>query len=206
MGTPIFQDIEDLNCDCIPSSHTHTHTITPSQIVSSLKRISQYNGLVEPKYITRQAVESKVGSVHGWEELLVCTGFHFISQIKKDIPATIVFPEHDDSGLQRKCLKHIEALLGTATHTPIVTSFVQHMPLATCVQSRLDPSLTNSLSCCRYPDTVLESTWSPLQTPCGGNATACMCKSISYWRNTWQGFSNPSHPQRRSDTVTCAMH
>jgi len=72
--------------------------------------------VVEPKYTTRQAVESKVGSVHGWEELLECTGFHFISQIKKDVPATIVFPEHDDSSLQRKCQKHIEALLGMSTH------------------------------------------------------------------------------------------
>lgn len=60
----------------------------------------------------RQTVESKVGSVHGWEEFLACTGFHFISQIKKDVPATIVFPEHDDSGLQRKAQKQIEALLG----------------------------------------------------------------------------------------------
>ena len=87
--------------------------LTPQQIVSSLKRISQCDGLVEPKYTARQMVESKVGSVHGWEELLACTGFHFISQIKKDVPATIVFPEHDDSGLQRKAQKYIDALLGT---------------------------------------------------------------------------------------------
>ena len=75
-------------------------------------------------------VESKVGSVHGWEDLLVCTGFHFISQIKKDVPATIVFPEHDDSGLQRKCQKHIEALLGTATHfhSPVLASLVPGPP------------------------------------------------------------------------------
>ena len=86
------------------------------QIFSSLKRISQYSGVVAPRYTTRQVVESKVGSVHGWEELLVCTGFHFISQIKKGVPATIVFPEHDDSGLQSKCQEHVDALLGMATH------------------------------------------------------------------------------------------
>ena len=82
------------------------------QIVSSLKRIAQSGGLVEPKYTARHSVESKVGSVHGWEELLASTGFHFISQMKKDVPATIVFPEHDDSGLQRRAQKYIEALLG----------------------------------------------------------------------------------------------
>lgn len=68
--------------------------------------------MVEPKYTARHAVESKVGSVPGWEEFLVCTGFHFISQLKKDVPATIVYPEHDDSGLQRKVQRFIEALLG----------------------------------------------------------------------------------------------
>ena len=56
-------------------------------------------------------MESKVGTVHGWEDLLTSTGFHFIGPMK-DVPATIVFPEHDDSGLQRKAQKHIEALLG----------------------------------------------------------------------------------------------
>ena len=54
----------------------------------------------------------QVGSVLGWEELLACTGFHFISQVKKDVPPAIVFPEHDDSGIQRKAQKQIEALLG----------------------------------------------------------------------------------------------
>lgn len=82
-------------------------------IVSALKHLTQLqNGAVEPKYTARQSVESKIGTVHGWEELLSCTGFHFISQLKKDVPATIVFPEHDDSGLLRRCQKHLEALLG----------------------------------------------------------------------------------------------
>ena len=76
-----------------------------------MKRISQSDGAVEPKYTSRQTIESKVGSVHGWEELLTYTGFHFIGPMK-DVPATIVFPEHDDSGLQRKAHKQIEALLG----------------------------------------------------------------------------------------------
>ena len=66
---------------------------------------------MEPKYTSRQVVESKVGTVRGWEDMLTCTGFHFIGPMK-DVPATIVFPEHDDSGLQRKAQKHLEALLG----------------------------------------------------------------------------------------------
>ena len=81
------------------------------QLVNSLKRIAQCDGLVEPKYTSRQVVESKVGTVRGWEDMLTYTGFHFIGPMK-DVPATIVFPEHDDSGLQRKAQKHLEALLG----------------------------------------------------------------------------------------------
>ncbi len=76
-----------------------------------MKRIAQSEGSMEPKYTSRQSIESKVGSVQGWQELLTCTGFHFINAMK-EVPATIVFPEHDDSGLQRKAQKHLEALLG----------------------------------------------------------------------------------------------
>ena len=76
-----------------------------------MKRIAQADGLAEPKYTSRQAVEVKVGRVQGWEDLLSCTGFHFIGPMK-DVPATIVFPEHDDSGLQRRAMRHLEALLG----------------------------------------------------------------------------------------------
>ena len=56
-------------------------------------------------------MEAKVGGVEGWQDLLSYTGFHFIGAMK-DVPATIVFPEHDDSGLQRKAMRHLEALLG----------------------------------------------------------------------------------------------
>lgn len=76
-----------------------------------MKRIAQADGLAEPKYTSQQAVESKVGGIEGWRDLLSYTGFHFIGAIK-EVPATIVFPEHDDSGLQRKALRHLEALLG----------------------------------------------------------------------------------------------
>ena len=66
---------------------------------------------MEPKYITRQYVESEVGSVLGWEEFLTSTGFHFIGGVK-EVSATVVYPLHDDSGLQRKAQEHLEALLG----------------------------------------------------------------------------------------------
>lgn len=52
-----------------------------------------------------------MGGVEGWQDLLSYTGFHFIGAMK-EVPATIVFPEHDDSGLQRKAMRHLEALLG----------------------------------------------------------------------------------------------
>lgn len=81
------------------------------QISSSLKRIAQADGLAEPKYTSQQAVEAKVCGVEGWQDLLSYTGFHFIGAMK-EVPATIVFPEHDDSGLQRKAMRHLEALLG----------------------------------------------------------------------------------------------
>ena len=95
--------------------------------MSSLKHLSHKDGVVEPKYTARQAVESKVGMVPGWEEVLSCTGFHFISQIKKDIPATIVFPDHDDSGLQKKCQRHLEALLGTYMYVRACRSACRHV-------------------------------------------------------------------------------
>lgn len=81
------------------------------QISMSVKRTSQCDGLIEPKYSTQQAVERKVGVVPGWEELLMATGFHFIHGVKKDMPTTIVYPEHDDSGIQRKCQQQLDALL-----------------------------------------------------------------------------------------------
>lgn len=100
--------VADCRCQVLTDTAVFSH---PPQISASVKRISQCDGVVEPKYSTRQAVERKVGVVPGWEELLTATGFHFIYQIKKDVPATIVYPEHDDSGIQRKCQKQLEALL-----------------------------------------------------------------------------------------------
>ena len=77
-----------------------------------MKHLSQGITQSEPKVANRNTIESKLGSVEGWEELLACNGFHFINSSKKEIPSTIVFPEHDDSGLQKKTHKAIEALLG----------------------------------------------------------------------------------------------
>lgn len=101
-----------------------------SMISASVKRISQCDGMVEPKYSTHQAVERKVGVVPGWEELLMATGFHFIYQIKKDVPTTIVYPEHDDSGIQRRCQQQLEALLNIPHCLRPLSSLAKHPPAA----------------------------------------------------------------------------
>ena len=81
------------------------------QVATSLRRIAQVDGLAEPKYTLQKTIEGKMEGILGWDDLLSYTGFHFIGQMK-DVPATIVFPEHDDSGLQRRALRSLEALLG----------------------------------------------------------------------------------------------
>lgn len=77
--------------------------------MTSLRRIQEGN--TDPKYITKMSVEQKVGPVHGWQDLLTNIGFHMIEHMKKDVPPMIFFPDHDDSGLQRKCRRHLESLL-----------------------------------------------------------------------------------------------
>ena len=79
-------------------------------MVTSLRRIQESN--TEPKYVAKTSVEQKVGPVHGWQELLSSVGFHIIEHVKKEVPPMIFFPDHDDSGMQRKCRRHIESLLG----------------------------------------------------------------------------------------------
>ena len=81
------------------------------QVAGSLRRIAQIDGLAEPKYTLHKTVEGKMVGIQAWDDLLSYIGFHFIGQMK-DVPATIVFPEHDDSGLQRRALRYLEALLG----------------------------------------------------------------------------------------------
>ena len=79
-------------------------------MVTSLRRIQEAN--TEPKYVAKTAVEQKVSPVHGWQELLSSVGFHIIEHVKKEVPPMIFYPDHDDSGMQRKCRRHIESLLG----------------------------------------------------------------------------------------------
>lgn len=57
-------------------------------------------------------MEQQIGPVPGWKELLKSIGFHFIGQISRDVPSTVIFPEHDDSNMLWKCKKCIEAMLG----------------------------------------------------------------------------------------------
>ena len=96
---------------------------------------------MEPKYTTKQAVERKVGAVPGWEELLMATGFHFIHPIKKDVATTIVYPEHDDSGIQRKCQEQLEALLSIPHCLRPISSLSKHptssLPILASVSATL---------------------------------------------------------------------
>jgi hypothetical protein len=109
-----------------------------SMVSASVKRVSQCDGVMEPKYSTQQAVERKVGVVPGWEELLRATGFHFIHPIKKDVPTTIVYPEHDDSGIQRRCQLQLEALLSIPHCLRPLSSLSRHpavaLPVLTALQ------------------------------------------------------------------------
>lgn len=79
-------------------------------------------------------------SVQGWEDVLSCNGFRFIGQLKKDVPATIVFPEHDDSGLLKKTHKYLDALLGMC-----LSSF--HNLLVIICNYRDSPNLTQANQC-----------------------------------------------------------
>ena len=79
-------------------------------MVTSLRRIQESN--TEPKYVAKTSVEQKVGPVHGWQELLSSVGFHIIEHLKNKVPPMIFFPGYDDSGMQWKCRRHIESLLG----------------------------------------------------------------------------------------------
>ena len=67
---------------------------------------------MDPKYTSEQMIDKKIGPVPGWKELLKSVGFHFISPISRDVPSTVIFPEHDDSHVQRRCRKFIDSLLG----------------------------------------------------------------------------------------------
>lgn len=83
--------------------------VLQSMITLTMKKITEGNP--DPKYTSEQSLEQKMGPVPGWRELLKCAGFHFISQISRDVPNTVIFPEHDDSNMLRRCRKYIESML-----------------------------------------------------------------------------------------------
>ena len=78
--------------------------------MTSLRYIQEPN--TEPKYVATTSIEQEVSPVHGWQDLLSSVGFHIIEHVKKEMPPMIFFPDHDDSGMQRKCQRHSESLLG----------------------------------------------------------------------------------------------
>ena len=153
-----------------------SYNICILQISASVKRISQCDGIMEPKYSTRQAVERKVGAVLGWEELLMATGFHFIHQIKKDVPATIVYPEHDDSGIQRRCQQQLEALLNIPHCLRALSSLTRHpasaLPTLNTV-SHLSPSLHPPHSLSLPPTHSLSLTTAAVSKNLSGSYRGC---------------------------------
>ena len=84
-------------------------SLTLPQVTSSLSRVQE--DITDPKYTLEHVLEQKIGPVPGWKELLKSIGFHFIGQISRDVPSTIIFPEHDDSNMLQKCKKSINTLL-----------------------------------------------------------------------------------------------
>lgn len=71
----------------------------------------------------------------------MATGFHFIYQIKKDVPATIVYPEHDDSGIQHKCQRQLEALLSIPHCLRSLSSLIKHPASARPILAAVSASL-----------------------------------------------------------------
>lgn len=127
-----------------------------AMIVTSLKHLAQGQSQTEPKIASRSTIESKVGSINGWEELLTCNGFHFISPLKKDMQSTIVFPEHDDSGLQKKTHRSIEALLGLPSACLKSFSILcKHPSIARPLLAAIR-SGSAALSSSHRPDTAIE--------------------------------------------------
>ncbi|XP_003387135.1 PREDICTED: tetratricopeptide repeat protein 28 [Amphimedon queenslandica] len=127
-----------------------------AMIVTSLKHLSQGITQSEPKVANRTTIESKLGSVSGWEELLGCNGFCFINPVKKDMPATIVFPEHDDSGLQKKTHKAIEALLGIPIPCLVSLSKLCKYPLVARPLFTAIKCSMAGLAASPRPDTAIE--------------------------------------------------
>ncbi|KAH8041937.1 hypothetical protein HPB51_019678 [Rhipicephalus microplus] len=62
-------------------------------------------------YTSQKSIESKVGPVSGWKELLVAVGFRF-EPAANGLPASVFFPQADPGERLVQCSTSLQALLG----------------------------------------------------------------------------------------------
>lgn len=79
------------------------------QVEKSLQRIQR--GQKNAMYTTQKSIESKVGPVSGWKELLMAVGFRF-EPAANGLPASVFFPQADPGERLVQCSTSLQALLG----------------------------------------------------------------------------------------------
>lgn len=78
-------------------------------VEKSLQRIQR--GQKNAMYTSQKSIESKVGPVSGWKELLVAVGFRF-EPAANGLPASVFFPQADPGERLVQCSTSLQALLG----------------------------------------------------------------------------------------------
>lgn len=78
-------------------------------VEKSLQRI--HRGQKNAMYTTQKSIESKVGPVSGWKELLIAVGFRF-EPAANGLPASVFFPQTDPGERLVQCSTSLQALLG----------------------------------------------------------------------------------------------
>lgn len=81
-------------------------------VEKSLQRIQR--GQKNAMYTSQKSIESKVGPVSGWKELLVAVGFRF-EPAANGLPASVFFPQADPGERLVQCSTSLQALLGTSS-------------------------------------------------------------------------------------------
>ncbi|XP_064461198.1 tetratricopeptide repeat protein 28-like [Ornithodoros turicata] len=78
-------------------------------VEKSLQRIQR--GHKNAMYTTQKSIESKVGPISGWKELLMAVGFRF-EPAANGLPASVFFPQADPGERLVQCSASLQALLG----------------------------------------------------------------------------------------------
>ena len=92
-------------------------------VTKAQERISR--GMTSAQFVEYAHLQERLGtqSRGGWEDVLTCCGFQFQGPISVDGKApngvrirqprsVIFFPEHDDAGIHKECIRLLEAMLG----------------------------------------------------------------------------------------------